>query len=340
MQSGLQSRFSIVPKDKTYSATAERIDRLEISSSLLVERYASQYKAEWDRFVSESQDPCFIFQRTFMDYHSEQYEDCSLMIRDGDELLGLIPAHRKGRVFISHHGLTFGEWICRRGLDQRGFERIASATLDHLRKEGFEKMEIRQQPAFHSTQSWDCQGAVTKLGFEIADSKPVYGLALPQTLKDRGKRWGVRKAEKVGLQVAVEPLFERFWQELLEPYHLQKIGRPPVHSLPEIQYLADRHPNRISQLLVFLEDELLAGMTLFQFEGVTKIQYIASSERGRKLRAVDLMMQHLIQTCGNPWLDLGGVTSPLSGEEKTSLSKWKESWGAQRFSVPTLEIRL
>jgi hypothetical protein len=340
MQSGLQSRFGVIPKDKTYSATAERIDRLEISSSLRVERYASKHKAEWDRFVSESQGSCFIFQRTFMDYHSEQYEDWSLMIRNGDELLGLIPAHRRGRIFISHHGLTFGGWIYHRGLDQRGFERIASVTLDHLRKEGFEKMEIRQQPAFHSTQSWDCQGSLARLGFEIAASKPVYGLALPQTLKDRGKRWGVRKAEKAGLQVVMEPLFERFWQELLEPYHLQKIGRPPVHSLSEIQYLADRHPSRISQWLVFLEDELLAGMTLFQFDGITKVQYLASSEWGRKLRAVDLMMQRLIQTCENSWLDLGGVTSPLSGEEKTSLSKWKESWGAQRFSFPTWEIRL
>jgi hypothetical protein len=340
MQSGPQSRFGIVTDDKTCSATAERVNQSEMSPSLRIEPYSPQYHAEWDRFVSESQGACFIFQRTFMDYHSQQYEDCSLMIKDGNKLLGLIPAHRKDRIFISHHGLSFGGWIYPKGIDQRGFERIVTVTLEFLRREGFEKMQVRQQPAFYSTQAWDSQESLVKLGFEITAGKPVYGLALPKILKDRGKRWGVRKAERVGLRLVTQPLFERFWQDLLESYHLHKTGIPPVHSLSEIQYLAARHPDCITQQQVFLGDELLAGTTLFHYHGVTKVQYLASSERGRKLRAVDLMMQRLIETCDSPWLDLGGVTSPLSGEEKISLSQWKESWGAQRFPVPTWEIRL
>ena len=42
--------------------------------------YTNQLKDEWDSFVRLSKNGTFLFERGFMDYHSDRFDDCSLMI--------------------------------------------------------------------------------------------------------------------------------------------------------------------------------------------------------------------------------------------------------------------
>ena len=45
-----------------------------------VSRYTAEDKIEWDRFIATAKNATFLFQRDFMDYHQDRFEDFSLMI--------------------------------------------------------------------------------------------------------------------------------------------------------------------------------------------------------------------------------------------------------------------
>lgn len=44
--------------------------------------YEEGYAATWDQFVRESRNGTFLFQRPFMEYHKDRFEDASLLFLD------------------------------------------------------------------------------------------------------------------------------------------------------------------------------------------------------------------------------------------------------------------
>ena len=73
-----------------------------------IRRYTPEKAAEWNAFVAQSKNGTFLFDRRYMDYHSDRFEDYSLMFYREDRLYALMPANRCGDVFQSHAGLTYG----------------------------------------------------------------------------------------------------------------------------------------------------------------------------------------------------------------------------------------
>ena len=59
-------------------------------------------KAEWDRFCYTAKNATFLFQRDFMDYHSDRFTDHSLMMYKDEELIAVLPANIKDRTVYSH----------------------------------------------------------------------------------------------------------------------------------------------------------------------------------------------------------------------------------------------
>ena len=73
-----------------------------------VSRYTAEDKIEWDRFIATAKNATFLFQRDFMDYHHDRFEDFSLMVYKNETLYALLPANKKNEVVYSHQGLTYG----------------------------------------------------------------------------------------------------------------------------------------------------------------------------------------------------------------------------------------
>ena len=71
-------------------------------------KYQSNKRKEWDNFISFSKNGYFMFYRDYMEYHSDKFNDYSLMIYDNNKLLAILPASLKNNIVISHGGLTFG----------------------------------------------------------------------------------------------------------------------------------------------------------------------------------------------------------------------------------------
>ena len=68
----------------------------------------------------------------------------------------------------------------------------------------------------------------------------------------------------------------------------------PTHSLAELRLLKCRFPNHIFLFAAHKQDDLLAGLVVFDCGRTIHIQYIASTEQGRNLGAVDAIVSHLV----------------------------------------------
>ena len=73
-----------------------------------VKRYESKYFSDWNAFISTAKNATFLFNRNFMEYHSDRFEDFSLMIYHEVKLVAVLPATRDGATVFSHPGFTYG----------------------------------------------------------------------------------------------------------------------------------------------------------------------------------------------------------------------------------------
>lgn len=71
-----------------------------------VRKYKSEDKVIWNEFVSTAKNATFLFNRDFMDYHKDRFEDFSLMCFEKEKLVGVLPANILGDTVYSHQGLT------------------------------------------------------------------------------------------------------------------------------------------------------------------------------------------------------------------------------------------
>ena len=72
-------------------------------------KYSEKDKKDWDKFIENSKNSHFMFYRNFMEYHSDRFNDYSLLIRDNKErLIAVLPANLSKNTLYTHEGLTFG----------------------------------------------------------------------------------------------------------------------------------------------------------------------------------------------------------------------------------------
>jgi hypothetical protein len=69
-------------------------------------RYTPDKADIWNRFVAEAKNGTFLFDRNYMDYHSDRFNDHSLMFYEKNRLLAVLPGHISGDGYFTHKGLT------------------------------------------------------------------------------------------------------------------------------------------------------------------------------------------------------------------------------------------
>lgn len=75
-------------------------------------RYQAGQELAWQRVVHESDSGHFMFDRAYMDYHEDRFDDCSFLVYRDQQLVGVIPGNIRGDAWYSHGGLTFGGYCC------------------------------------------------------------------------------------------------------------------------------------------------------------------------------------------------------------------------------------
>jgi hypothetical protein len=277
-----------------------------------------------------------------MDYHADRFEDFSwLMMKDG-ELAGLLPANRRDGVAHSHQGLTFGGLVMGeiRTLEAlEGLDRWREAC----RGAGLEAIVYKPVPhIYHRRPSEEALFWLHRNGAELVRREVSSAIRLqsPGPWSSRRVR-GVRRASGAGATFQRSQRWAAFWPVLTEV-----LGRrhdvAPVHSLGEIQRLASQFPEEIHLHTVELRGEVVAGTVIFRSPEVAHAQYIASSEQGREIGALDglnaWMLDHYRGQVG--YFDFGVSNERATGDLNAGLASHKDEFGGSAVVYDAYRLRL
>ncbi len=295
-------------------------------------RYTPEHAPAWNEFVRASRNGTFLFDRGYMDYHADRFEDASLLFFDSAErLVAILPAHRRGTELVSHGGLTYGGFVTSARMTLLTMQNCLAALQQSMRESALLKLIYKAVPhIYHRQPAEEDLHALFLADARVhrRDVLLVIDNEQPYPLQERRRR-ALKKAEKAGVLVEETGDYAAYWDVLTENLR-SKYGTTPVHSLEEIELLASRFPEAI-QLTVCRDGGcVVAGVVAYITERVTHLQYIGSTAEGRESGALDAVMQHLLAKWRDKrWFDFGAATEQDGRFVNAGLVEFKEGWGAR-----------
>jgi len=310
----------------------------------VVTRYTGELRQAWDGFIGKAKNATFLFNRNYMDYHSERFIDYSLMVFSEGKLVAVMPANLCAPdSLLSHGGLTYGGLALRRSAALDEVLEILYHVLFYLQSQGISRLLYKQVPRFYNTLPDDDIG----YGLFLLDAR-LYrrDCALVVNQADRLRfskcrsRW-INKGRRLGVQVAQDKSFVPFWEQVLVPRLASRYHVQPTHSVEEITLLALRFPENVKQFSAYDHGEIVAGTTIYETPTVAHAQYIAVSEKGAEVGALDYLFSWLIQERyqTKQYFDFGICNERDSHLVNHGLLHWKQGFSARSVAHDFYEIR-
>ena len=261
-----------------------------------IRRYTPDKADEWNQFVTNSKNGTFLFDRRYMDYHSDRFEDFSLMFYREGRLYALMPANRKGDIFLSHAGLTYGGLVMDAKTTAAATVQLFQEMNDYLRGEGFRQVLYKCIPwIYHQLAAEEDLYAIARTCDARLQERDL-GTAIIQrnTIRwERVRRRALKRAVEAGVSVEVSEDYVGFWEVLCDnlarTYHSK-----PVHTLQEITLLHSRFPENIVLYVAKKDDVILAGMVIYVSAQVVRAQYSSATLLGKQLGAIDILYDRII----------------------------------------------
>lgn len=313
------------------------------NSTFSVKKYTSQDKSLWNDFVHSAKNATFLFHRNFMEYHSERFEDHSLLIFKNEKLVGILPATISEKTLHSHQGLTYGGLLLNEKAKLKEVIEIFKNLLQWLDENKIEKLQLKTMPRIYNllpSDEMDYMLFIVGATLKRVDILSVIDKQHP--LKIASNRLeGVKKAEKNKLRIEEGNDFESFWNTILIPNLALRHAALPVHSVGEIIQLEKYFPKKILQFNVYRESEIVGGATIFETENVAHVQYISANEDKQQLGTLDFLFEYLIKQRfeNKRYFDFGTSNENQGKNINEGLLYWKECFGARSISQPFYELK-
>lgn len=301
-----------------------------------VRKYGNADSGIWNDFIEKSKNGTFLFHRDFMEYHNNRFEDFSLMAFEGEKLVAVLPANKTGDEIHSHQGLTYGGLVLTDSIGVDKIEQIFDTITAWLKKQGSTILKIKQVvPIYHKEATYEMDYILFKNGASLyrRDMNLAINFLMPLSVS-KSKMKNFRKIAMEDLEIRQDNDFVAFWDGVLIPRLKEKHNASPVHTKEEIQLLHDRFPNNIIQYNIYHNNEILAGITLFDTGDVVKSQYGATTSKGEKMRALDYLFITLILKYKDSYryFDMGTVNEDQGNTYNKGLLKQKEELGCSVYN--------
>lgn len=307
-------------------------------------RYSPAQRKVWNDFVTHSCNATFLLQREYMDYHSERFTDCSLLLYRKRKLIALLPGNLSGTYFHSHQGLTYGGLVTTAQTSLLEVETSLRLAATYLRDfHNVSSIIYRAIPAiYHRYPAEEDLYALFRLGATLC-ARSVATVVPAETRLNFStlRRRGIRKAQEAGLTVSESYDFAPFWR-ILEENLQSRHGVAPVHSIDEITLLQRKFPRHIRLFCTYEQNTPVAGCVVYNTERVAHAQYIAASPRGKECGALDMLFHTLLTRhyATQPYFDFGISTENGGKTLNTGLLFQKEGFGGRAVVYDTYEWKL
>jgi hypothetical protein len=306
-------------------------------------KYSEEMIDAWDSFVSNAKNYTFLFQRAYMDYHSDRFDDASIMIYHNQKLLALLPANVKDRKLFSHQGLTYGGLVYAKEVKFRVVLEVFKELMIYLSKSDVETLQISLLPQFYSNYGNDEIDYMLHLCKSTLVKKKAFSVLnlSNNNMFSSNRLEGYKRGNKHELKLRYDDEIESFWRKILIPNLKDKYKSKPVHSIEEILLLKSRFPNNIIQVNIYNNNKLVAGTTLFVTNNVVRAQYISGNSDNNVIGCLDFLFYKLIKEYFDDkiYFDFGSSASGNLGNINQNLQYWKEGFGARTFVQNIYEVK-
>lgn len=305
--------------------------------------YQASQKSSWDSFVKEAKNATFLFQRDFMDYHSDRFADHSLLIYKDEKLVAVLPANILNSELYSHQGLSYGGLVLEKKITFEETLQIFKNLLAFLKSENVTVLKLKLLPRiYHQLPSDEIDYLLflVKASITRRDITSCVFNEKPLKIASSNRLRGIKKGVKNELQVREEVNFKSFWNEVLEPNLRQVHNQKPVHSLEEIELLHSRFPKNIKQFNVYKNNQIIAGATIFETVTVAHAQYISANDEGRQTGGLDFLFNHLLNDFAfKKHFDFGISNEAQGMKLNKGLLNWKETFGGRSIVHDFYEVK-
>ena len=300
-----------------------------------VKQYTQKQAQEWNDFIEQSRQETFLFNRSYMDYHADRFQDASLMIYRKEQLYALLPANRLGDTLYSHQGLTYGGLITKKQATTAEICEVFIKINEYLYRCGVQRVIYKPTPwIYHCYPAEEDLYALTYICHAQLTARDISSTIPLDSLMTFGKdrRRGVRKATRAGVTVRESKDLATFW-DILDKNLTNKYATHPVHSLEELTLLHSRFPNSIRLFMAYNDKGIAIGGTIiYEMPQVVHTQYISASPEGKRLGAIDLLFDYILNDVyanRKGFFDFGKSTEEEGKILNTTLIFQKEGFGGR-----------
>jgi len=306
-----------------------------------VRRYTSADEKIWNAYVASARNATFLFNRGYMDYHSDRFHDHSLLFYVGNKLHSLLPAHENGDYFCTHKGLTYGGLIMNMDVTSADVIQLFEELNEYLRENGFKHVLYKPVPwVYHQVPSEeDLYPLFWKSRARIISRDVGTAVAMQQHIRWRRlRRRSLRHAQEAGVVVQRSEDFASFWSILTD--NLQSnYGVSPVHTLAEIELLHSRFPKQMLLYTALMDGKVIGGLVVYLSPQVVHAQYSSATPEGKELGAMDALYNYVMneEFSDYQYLDFGRSTEGDGSVLNCSLVSQKEGFAGRTICYDTYE---
>lgn len=307
-------------------------------------RYTKEDKDKWNEFNKRAKNSLFMFDRNYMDYHSDRFMDHSLIFYEKNQIIAILPMCERENIFVSHGGLTYGGFITDENMKQNKMLECFECLKEYCKEQAVTKIIYKNIPyIYHSQVAEEDRYALYCCNANILKIEASTVIKLEKTIQmSKLRKRQINKAVQNEIEVCVKDTFEVYKEyilllnEVLNEHHNVKA----VHSAEELFLLHSRFPENIRLYTAYYQKRLIAGTVVFEYEDVIHTQYLASNEQGRNLGALDLVIKSLIDEYEHKkmYLDFGISTEQMGRMLNTGLISQKEGFGGRTITYETWEL--
>lgn len=307
-------------------------------------QYDKKDKKVWDDFINKSKNGCFLFLRDYMDYHSDRFKDNSFLVFDSKgNIIALLPANKKDDTLVSHGGLTYGSFITSEKMTTTAMVNIFESFIKSLHESGFKKLIYKTIPyIYHNSPANEDRYPLFLHNANLYRRDVLSVVFKDSRIPYQERRYrSIKKAKTNNISVKECRDYEEYWK-ILEWNLKTNYNLTPVHTVDEIEMLSSRFPENIRLFCSYVRDKMLGGLVIYESSRVAHNQYSANSGDGKKIGAVDVVFDYLLNNIykDKQYFDFG-ISNENEGKYlNTGLIEYKESFGARTVTQDFYEINI
>ena len=298
-----------------------------------IRRYRREDKELWNPFVSRARNATFLFDRNYMDYHADRFDDNSFMFYHKGKLKAVLPANVAGDTLYSHQGLTYGGLLLDKKATVEDVLECFDSLNSWLRENGISKVVYKALPWIYQQypSEEDLYALTWKCKAQLISRNIASTIVIDNKLKfAESRKSGIRKALSLNIEVGESNDVDGFWH-VLEDNLGNRYNAKPVHTANEMKLLMSRFPNNIKLYVAKMNGEIVGGTLIYVTPQVVHTQYISASVEGKKHGALDLLFDYIINKvyANCRYFDFGKSTEQGGAYLNEPLIFQKEGFGGR-----------